>query len=238
MARTHSNLILIGLGLALSGHLMGQNSTVNGHVRDERHRPVHGALVSISLSPPPGARVKPFLVSTKTGRDGTFSAAVPRGAYRICAQLPNSQLLDNCTWAPSANTVQTGGLQSIAAPAITLKRGYPIEVAVEDNGKVLSDLASKGPNKPLMIGIRGSNGMFIPLADRPKRGETHEYRMLVPRDTPLELSLSSREVTLADDKGAAVDPKKGAKVPIKLSGARTQRRFTFRVTGKQGGGKP
>ena len=219
------------LGIAV----WGQDSNLSGHVRDERHRPVQGALVTLSLSPPPGARVKPFLSTAKTARDGTFAASVPQGTYRLCAQLPDSQLLDSCTWAAGPGTISTGGARTLALPPITLKRGYPLEVAVEDGGKVLTELASRGPAKPLLIGVRGGNGMFRPLTLRSKRGETQEFSLLVPRDTALELSVSSRDVTLADDKGAALDASKGAKTGVKISGARTQRRFTFRVTGRQVG---
>lgn len=238
MARIHSMLGLIGLCGGLSGLLSGQTNTLSGHVRDERLRPVHGAVVSVSLSPPPGARAKPFLLTAKTARDGTFAVSVPPGSYRYCAQLPNSELLDSCAWAARPGTIETSGGKAFAAPPITLKRGYALEVAVEDTGKLLSGLSANGPAKPLLIGIRGGNGMFTPLVEQPKRGESHEFRLLVPRDTPLELSLFSREVTLADGKGAAVDAKRGVKIPVNLSGSRTQRRFTFKVTGKQTGGKP
>lgn len=223
---------------SLCGPLNGQANTLSGHVRDERLRPIQGAVVRVSLNLPPAARAKPVLLSTKTGRDGTFTLTAPPGSYRYCAQLPNSELLDSCAWTARADTIEITGGKATAAPAITLKRGYGLEVAVEDGGKVLAGLTASGPAKPLLIGIRGGNGMFTPLAAQPRRGNLYEYRILVPRDTPLELSVYSREVALADGGGAALDVKKGVRIPVNVSGSRTQRRFTFKVTGKQTVAKP
>ena len=116
------------LTLILANPLAGQDSPLLGQVRDERLRPIHGAQVSISVNPTPGSRERPFYQSTLTGPDGIYQFRAPSGSFRLCAQLPNSNLLDNCTWESAAAAVRTDGKQQTLAAPITLKRGIPVEV--------------------------------------------------------------------------------------------------------------
>jgi hypothetical protein len=225
------------LGVVAVNPLAGQDSALLGQVRDERLRPIHGAQVSISVNPTPGSREKPFYKSTLTGPDGVYQFRAPPGSFRMCAQLPNSDLLDNCTWE-SAAAVRTDGKQRTLAAPITLKRGVPVEVYLEDAGKLLADVESKGRKTPLLIGFRGKHGMFVPMKPHSKTEKGREFRLLVPRDTRLDLSISSRSVSIANDKGVALDVASGKGTNLLISGSRTSRRYVFRVTGKQAEGKP
>ena len=230
--KTQMAAVTAGLAMMLAKSLAGQDSPLLGQVRDERLRPIHGAQVSISVNPTPGSRDKPFYQSALTGPDGIYRFRAPQGNYRLCAQLPNSNLLDNCTWEANPAAIRTDGkLQALAAP-ITLKRGIPLEVYLEDTGKLLADIESKGRKAPLLIGFRGMHGMFVPMRAHSKSDKGREFRLLVPRDTRLNLSISSRSVSIANDKGAEMDVKNGKGINLLISGSRTSRRYTFRVTGK------
>ena len=70
------------------------------------------------------------------------------------------------------------------------------------------------------------------------RAVTVSYEVRVPRDTRLDLSISSRSVSIANDKGVAMDVASGKGTNLLISGSRTSRRYVFRVTGKQAEGKP
>ena len=75
--------------------------------------------------------------------------------------------------------------------------------------------------------------MFVPMKPHSKTEKGREFRLLVPRDTRLDLSISSRSVLIANDKGVAMDVASGKGTNLLISGSRTSRRYVFRVTGKQ-----
>ena len=222
-----------GWAVILSIPLIGQESELLGQVRDERLRPIHGARVSVSLNPTPGGKEKPFYQSTLTGADGIYRFKAPPGSFRLCAQLANSNLLDNCTWESNPAAIRTDGKQRALAAPITLKRGIPVEVYLEDTGKVLADIDAKGGKAPLLIGVRGMQGMFVPMRAHSRSEKAREFRLLVPRDTRLDLSIWSRSVSIANDKGVEMDVKNGKGTNVLISGSKTPRRYSFRVTGKQ-----
>ena len=120
--KTQMAAVTAGLAMMLAKSLAGQDSPLLGQVRDERLRPIHGAQVSISVNPTPGSRDKPFYQSALTGPDGIYRFRAPQGNYRLCAQLPNSNLLDNCTWEANPAAIRTDGkLQALAAPITAYK---------------------------------------------------------------------------------------------------------------------
>ena len=49
-----------------------------------------------------------------------------------------------------------------------------------------------------------------------KDATTHYYEVVVPFDTPLNLSVQSNFYRLADQTGAAVNPSKGAQAPVQI----------------------
>ena len=226
------------LAIALGGALLwaqAPNGQIVGQVRDERLRPVAGARVDIHAVPVGKTLPKPFQASATTKADGTYLIAVPSGTFQVCANLRGSQLLDSCTWTTApARAIVAGGQRLELAP-IVLKRGHLLTVRLDDARGVLAQEERKRGGARLLVGISTRYGMFRPMASRRlPTGRIHE--VLVPRDTPLEVSLHGRGFALADEKGAAVDVRRGHQVSLKLEGDRSRKQLVFRINGVQDDG--
>ncbi len=226
-----------GLRLALAlavgcGGSLAQEVRLTGEVRDERLRPIYGALVSVSLIPSPGARVVPFNLVVRSGADGSFSAAAPPGDYEVCAYLPNSELLNGCLWGAEGNKMSLTAGQKVLPRMITLSRGYPFEVILQDKGKLMNQAGGK-KSAPVLIGLKGKDGAYVPFVPKKNANDEQVFRALVPRDADLQLSLTSASFKLADEKGAAIDTKRGKSMTIRYTGNEGERSVKFQVTGKE-----
>lgn len=212
-----------------------------GQVLDERQRPVVGARVAVHVLPSRGAKVEPFQASTLTAADGTFGFSVPQGDFRVCTQLPGSELLDRCLWSekPPLAAVKTG--QRTAMRPIVMRRGQAVSVSLEDPRALLREAKSTRPpvgnrGDEVLVGVTALNGMFLPMPVHKRDRTSREHRIFVPRDTPLRISVHSPGLNLADSEGKAIDSSRGHVFNARIANDRSKRRFVFRVTGKRAEG--
>jgi hypothetical protein len=212
--------------------LVAQTGALTGQVTDERQRPIHGARVDISALPRKGVPFQPFQASVLTGTDGSFRFAASAGDYRVCVQLPKSDLLDPCLWAPAAPSVSVTAAQASRMPTIVLKRGYPLTLQFVDKQGALSQAAAEHSQKVILASISALNGMPYPIPVHRQDPQFREHTILVPRDMDLTISIYNKGFDIADSKGVAVAAgSQPFSFHAKIAGERHPRLHTFYVNG-------
>ena len=144
-----------------------------------------------------------FFVSGATDAAGSYSnSSVPPGTYLVCAEVPGQAFLNSCKWGETKSMVVASGQTS--ADTVRLGKGVFLKVHIEDPKSLLPpDRRPLGP-PPVIVGVKFGNGAFL-AADLVSVTEGADFSMPIPVNTPLELWLSTREVSLADQQGNTVD---------------------------------
>lgn len=101
-------------------------------------------------------------MSAVSARHGIFRASAPAGVFRICAQLPGSDLLDSCVWSRTPAEIVVAPSRTALVPPVVLRRGYAMTVEVEDVQQVLRKEAGKKGGPYLNVALAAPNGMYAP----------------------------------------------------------------------------
>lgn len=194
---------------------IGQVSTASiaGRVIDAKtQKPIPAAFVSAIR-----ANAPPFSRTTKTGGDGAFRIEeLPAGNYSLCVQVPGDAWLDPCQW--DGNPVRLAMAPGKTAPGILIKliTGSILTVQVKDNQNKIREKTKRGTQPDLAIGVWGPRGFYYPaqpqgtpgtvesLQGADKEDIVYIWKLAIPRDTPLKLHVSSRELRLGDKSGTAL----------------------------------
>ncbi|GEM_PF-1913335 len=223
---------LMGAATVLWGQSAPATGQIKGVVQGEDGKAVHRAAVTALVQ---RAGVRPASVSTTTGNDGSFTltglAAAP---YRICVQAPGSGLLNPCQWSANPPTATLTAGQIVDAGTIQLKKGAVLQVRILDDGGELASGEVKKQGSHVLLGVWTAGGLFQPMGLKNKAAKNRDYELLIPYDTTLQLSITSRTFKLADEKGVAVDAKKGVNVPLQIASGSAAKTITYRVTGLNG----
>jgi len=236
---TRNSIRLLMTALLAPSWLQAQagSGTVSGQVLDERQRPLYGARIDISAVPGPLTPFRPFQTATLTAADGTFTFNAAAGSYRVCAQLRASDLLDPCMWSKKPPVIDLKPGQTVRMRPLVLMRGYPLTVRLTDAQGLLAQEAAKRSGKAVMVEVADANGLPHLMPVRQQDPTAREHVIVVPRDTPLNISLHNQGFQIADDKGNAVASAGAHAFTAKIAGERTPRVFTFVVTGTGPTGK-
>src|SRR5438067_8268412 len=192
----------VSLLLALSPAFVAAQSTasIQGTVTDRTtNKPIACAYVTaLRTGLPPASQ------TVKSASDGTYQIPnLPAGSYSLCVQVAGGKYLDPCQWSPpqtaSGSTITVKSGQVISGTRLDLRPAAVLQVRINDPQKLLAQ-----PGKDVVIGVLTSSGRFrhAPMKSTDAGGQNHEIS--VPFDTPVRLSLSSAQVSLADDKGKAL----------------------------------
>jgi len=166
--------------------------TVRGTVQDELRRPLSNATVWLQIRRANEKdRPRPFHQWTRTGPGGQFQfSGVPAGRFILCAQLPGTDLLDSCQWDLQPPSVVVSGSATVNVPPITLQKGYPLRVRIDDPRGDLSVQELRAQGASVRLGLWTPAGLFVPLALRYKEPRGEEHEAVVPYRTPLRLLAS------------------------------------------------
>jgi hypothetical protein len=228
-------LLAAHTGLAQTGTTKA--ASISGTVLDAKtQKPVPAALVIASRAGAP-----PFTRNTKSGADGAFQIqGLTAGNYLVCVQAPGDQYLDPCQWngAPVGVTLSSGqtatGLKIALAPASVLN------VQVKDSQKAMSQLTKDGRRPDLSVGVWGPRGLYYPARAVNAPGgpagpqvsiTTYSFQLAVPRDTALNLYVTSRDLKLGDANGAALLANASQQTFQHATGDANPKSFTFTVLG-------
>ena len=211
---------------------------LSGTVLDEARKPVAGSLVTIFLEMPAivaGKRPDPFAPFSSyaiTGKDGTFSAgSIPKGALRVCASVAGSDYLDDCRWLKGMAPVTITQGQKVQLPAISLSKGYRLKIRVDDAQGAAVALTKAGRGEGVVAGVFTDNGLFAPARPVGSDKGGFDLDILVPFDTPLHVSVSSKGLALADGLGKAADALRGIVTPLTIPSGGSVAPIRVAVTG-------
>lgn len=206
-------------------------ASLAGSVTDDANRPIVGALITANLGslPVPSGRTivptNPSIVLVTSGRatsgaKGVFQiGGLAAGSYSICVQILGGGFVNDCEWATSSLTVDLKTGQAVAGLQLKLKRGAILQVRLNDPGKLL-DLGTATSH--VLMAVQTARELWRPLSQVSKDGTGTIHAVTVPFDTAVKFSISSPHVSLADGKGAPLDPA-GSNVSLTLpSGAAFQ----------------
>lgn len=154
-------MIKFTLALSFCGlSAFAQNGQIVVNVTNSSNSPVSGAIVRVGARPFRNT-ITNFHTSKSAGGDGRAAfASVPEGAYEICAQLPNSGLVDSCMWlsSPQQTYVHSGETKIVS---IILQKGSRVTVAVTDAQGLLLNEVYAGQKLNLDISTKDSH--HIPM---------------------------------------------------------------------------
>ena len=234
----------VSVGLLLLGQTSGGTGQLNGKVlAADTGKAVARAFVTLTRT---GGGTGRRTVNGRTGVDGTFGfSGMAAGSYRVCVQVVGPDLLlDPCRWEAGVTAAVAAG-QTTVLPAIGLKRGATLRVRVVDAQGLLAAAAAQERNQgrgggggrggvALLAGAWSANGLFQPLRVTSRRGGNWDYDLVAPAGASLRVTVTSPGFELADEKGARVDPEKGAAMMVQTGTAAGPTTVVYRVTGEKG----
>ena len=196
--------------------------------------PLISSRISAALLGPTGlVGAPPVLTQGTVSRvltlpDGSFQlTGNGLGDYVICLQSLKDTYLDPCHWSatPKVVSVKVGGTQP--AITITAEKGTQVIVRVKDPTNQLLAVTGK-PNGTVLVGYYTANNLFYPIPQTSSTGAEFTYQIAVPFSTATRFSLSSSDVNLADDKGAALNSS-GKHFSVTVAKGQPNQEVTFNV---------
>ena len=130
--------------------------TITGVLKGEDGSAIAGATIYLHLTPPSVSRIPPPKTSwsavTTTG--GAFQlSGLPPGTYTLCPRVLNSTWLSPCEWGLPTPAATISSSAPHATTTITLKRGAPVPVRVDDVGQLLAQNEGKTAGAGLLLGV-------------------------------------------------------------------------------------
>ena len=212
--------------------LQAQTATgsIQGTITDATsNKPIAGAFVIAIRSGLP-----PVSQTAQTGLDGSYQLqSLPAGAYSLCVQVLGDGYLDPCQFGSPAQPITLTAGQQSAGNVTKLKPASILKVRLNDASGLLTQTTKDGHELDLLIGVfsSGAQRTFYPahLAGRDKTGSS--YQVAIPLDTPLNLSVASSSLNLADAAGAALPNNASQPGFQHATGDPNPPSFAFTITG-------
>jgi len=200
--------VLIGVllfGGAGRQALLAQSlGSIAGTVAGDDGRPL--AVVVTALAIPP---LHPS-VSVTSSPNGAFTLGnLAPGTYQLCAETGGAGFLDPCAWEPIPLTAQIAAGQALTGYRLTVKRGTPLRVRINDAAGALSASTPPpaGRTQPtLLLGVVTARGLFHLLATTGKDAAGFDRQVTVPQNAAVRLHVSGQGLQITDGNGAAVNP--------------------------------
>lgn len=186
--------------------MWAQTGTLRGRVvQTGPTRPVQGVTVTVSAAPDLKAKkgdvFRPWQGRAATDINGEYRlVGIPAGEYVVCAQLPDSLLLDTCDGDKKQKTLEiaTKKNNEDVVENMAMQQGTLLYVVIEDATGRLTDNFQKTTaglvrvtvkKRPAQLAVV-TNGMAL-------------YRMTVPRNAVHDIEVSSPGYRFANGAGSA-----------------------------------
>jgi hypothetical protein len=217
----------------------GTASAAGTVVDGKTHKPIPAAIVAAIRADVPSLRK-----AVRSGGDGAFRIDnLPAGPYSLCVQTAGEAWLDPCQWnGTPAGIVLTPG-QAATGVSLRLAAASVLKVDVKDPAKLLEGKKKDGRRPDLAVGVWGPGGLYYPARALTRPGGaaspqsagtgqmTYGYRLTIPRDTPLKLHVSSKDVRLGDAAGTALAGSAVQQTFQHAAGDENPKSFVFTVLG-------
>lgn len=204
-------------------------ASIVGSLVGDDGSPIEGGTVVIKRADavvPPGAkRSTPPSASytVQTGVSGAFRFENLRsGRYSLCARSARGLWLNSCDWGsgPVLVTASAGAQKPVT---VTLRKGAPITIRLDDPSRAISQNQGKTPGEHLLVGVGAADRLFrlSVLVSENANGKT--YQSLVPFGLSTKVVLVSSFYQLADEGGSWIQEKSVAipvAIPVSQTGGR------------------
>lgn len=216
-------VILIGFAIqvAVPRQTYGQNAgagIVDGYVVDDAGLSVEGASIQYihlhapattvmtpkgSSAPPPSGPLEHGSIASDAS--GHFQIRnLSEGDYRVCASVAGSAYLDPCVWGPPIRI--SVGSNATTSLRILFSKGVLLNVRINDSGGLLTQAADSPIKRAkLLVGVIYASGAYQSAVNDSVDSTGRNYSLAVPANVPFNLRVFSRDVTLTDQAGKAVD---------------------------------
>jgi hypothetical protein len=195
-------ILLAAVSLPAQGLAAAQEAaggTVAGRLETIEGEPVAGAVVSL-LPAEPGVPVTRNLMA-RTDELGGFSiSGVPDGKYRACVPFAEGALLDPCLWGGFPVGVEVkGGAGAPARLRVVVAEGAELTLLVADPDGVLAGVSEAARKRPALdVRVYRPGTPLLAMRLSGQSGAARQYRLAVPVETALTLTVASRDVVLAE----------------------------------------
>ena len=164
--------------------------------------------------------------------NGTFQLPeLVGGLYQICAQGSGTAWIGSCEWGSRGATTTISADQPLTNVNIVLSKGALINVRVDDPAQLLPAHEGKTPGAHLLLGV-GTDSHFFQVATLASQdGAGRNYRMLVPFDRAVNVSVTGGFFQLSDA-GGKVLPKFGNMIPVLVPSGQQPAALRLTVSGK------
>jgi hypothetical protein len=158
----------------------------------------------------------------------------------LCAQSGDDQYLDPCQWNGSPAVVSVLSGQAFSGASVKLTPASTLNIQVKDSLKALSAKTKDGRVPDLSLGVWGPKGLYYPVhttsKTKPGTGassgaQAYSFKLAVPRDTPLKLSISSHDLKLGDAAGTPLTANASQQAFQHATGDPAPKSFSFSVLG-------
>jgi len=175
----------------------------------------------------------PAVSSVLTGSDGSFALnGFGRGTYRLCAQQPQSQLINPCEWDTSFTEVTFENAETKTGITIPVETGYVMKIRVIDPGDLLDTHIGKSRGAGLQVGYWPQRKPFTPVQPTLRGKGQWEYSIVVPYGKAVEVSANSRFFRVEDARGSSVDEQRRVSFTVsKQQNVPPGQEVTFHVRG-------
>jgi hypothetical protein len=217
--------------------LMAQTQPIStgviaGTVTGEDGTLIAGAHVGFLLqsSPPRRRKAAQTFWNVVSAADGSFSlSSLGGGAYKICADVPNSAWLNPCEWdlgPPSANL--TASIHS-AAVRMVFKKGAAVPIRIDDANHLLAQNEGKVPGAHFLIGAGTAIFSFHHASIASQDATGRNYQLLIPYNYAATLVVRSPFFNLSDAGGVSLPS--GTTIQLKVPAGQTPATVRLIVTG-------
>ena len=207
MTNTYLITLICLADAALAGSITGTVAGKNGN-------PVPADLVIAQRVTPLARRDPPVARRTVISPNGSFNfPSLPFGTYLLCTSTPKTVWLDSCDWGQQGVTATISAEQPTAAAAISVQQGALVGIRVNDPGQNLALHEGRTPGGHVLLGVEADGRVFKQAFIASQDQSGRDYRILIPFDRPLRLSVGSGLFKLSDVSGRAL-PALGNTIPL------------------------
>ena len=227
-------VVCLAFVLTAFGQSAAPNFTgvISGTLTGEDGASIGGGFVTLQLQPP-YTKTRFFRADwdVQTSSDGSFRFdRLNEGAYRLCAQVPQSAWLNPCQWGLEAPTVRLSGAQPSETVALSLKKGAVVQIRVDDSGQLLSQYEGKVPGAHFLLGVGNDALVFMPAPIISQDSGGRNHQIVIPFNATVKLVVFSSQFQLSS---AGIPlPKASSMVTVRVPSGQTAPTIRFQVTGR------
>lgn len=189
---------------------------ISGIVTDNGGQAVSGAFVMAALQPESAAAsYTPFATTAFTTADGSYKLQdLPLGSYKLCVEHRTAQVLNPCTWSNDPIMARLTVSQPSAETAIKVNKGGLLTVQFDDKAELFSK-NQKSANAHILIGTNYGTSGVVSASAAANSDAAREVTLLLPYDTPADITVYSGFFKLADANGTEFKDR-AFKIPVSV----------------------